>query len=502
MTTRLAVKPGGLHRGGRHRKARAAAGRDGDPVARPRALGRRLSVRANFVWVTASAVLFQLCQWLMLASFARSAGSEAVGSFAFALAVTSPPILLANLNLRIVLSTDVRSEYPFSDYLALRICCLLAVVLFVAIVALTFCGSTAAALMIVAVVVAKAFDAVSDIIYGVLQKYETMNRIAVSRTAQGILQLVALVLAFHVTGDVLHATLAWAAMSAAITLTYDVRSVVFVVRRSPEEFQLAARSGLLPRLRRLFRASLPLAGTGVVGSLLSNSPIYLLKYWRSAAEVGLYSVQLRLVWVVGLAFTAFVQAATPRLAHYFADRNKRFWGVLRFMVFAAVANGSAGLAVAVVAGKPVLEAVYGPEYSDVRLLAILAFGAGMNLVSLSLGAAIFAARIFNVQFWIALVQFLVTLVASAMLIPFGGTSGAAVAFAAGICVYVALLVVVVARRLRQREWQVSRLPAALAGVPEPRNGVQRPDPSPDPNPGPGLAARPDRAAREGAERAT
>ncbi len=58
-----------------------------------------------------------VCSW-----FWRTSGTpEAVGRFALGLAITTPIILFANLQLRAIQATDVRSEYLFRDYLGLRV---------------------------------------------------------------------------------------------------------------------------------------------------------------------------------------------------------------------------------------------------------------------------------------------------------------------------------------------------------------------------------------------
>ncbi len=433
----------------------------------PMAYGR-LSVRANFAWVAASTVLFQMCQWLMLATLARSAGSSAVGIFAFALAVTSPPILLANLNLRIVLATDVRSEFVFLEYLTLRICSLLVSLAAVFVAVLLFCRSAGEAELIVAVALAKTFDSVSDIVYGLLQKYEKMDRIAVSRLAQGVLQFFALFFSFQVTHDLLSAVLAWTAMSAAITLSYDLRSVFLIRRKWPGEMSRTSLRRPFSRIGELFRISLPLAGTAALGALISNIPVYALNHWRTPGEVGVFSAQMRLVTVISLAFAALVQASTPRLAHYFTEKNEGFFRLLRLMIAAALVNGMCGLVVVLLGGRMLLRLLYGAEYEDEGLLVILVLAVALNLVSVVLGMAVSAARIFKIQFWIGLVQLAVTVGFLIILTPNMGARGAAIAFLVGICVYSSLLGVAISEIITPRGWGLRGKHSAARKNPVPR----------------------------------
>lgn len=399
----------------------------------------RASVRANVAWTTISTLFFQVCQWLMLAILARLADAATVGSFSYALAATAPIILLANLNLRVVLSTDVRSEFAFTDYFTLRLFFLLISLVGVAASSMILCRTWREAALFIIVTGAKVFDAVSEIIYGLLQKYEYMKRVAVSLLTQGILQLLALYIGFQLTHDLLLTVLCWLLMSAATTLCYDFRSVSLIVREFPGEVAILSQRRLRSHVLPLFRQALPLAGMAVIGTLVVNTPIYLLNYWRSPTEVGIFSAQLRLAMVIGLAFTALGHVVIPRLARCFGADSARFWRLLYMMLAIAVANGLLCLLAALLCGGAMLRLLYGHEYEDVDLLVVLIAGAGLNLIAMSFSGAMLAARIYVEQFWSVVIQLAVTAGVSALLVPELGTSGAALGFLAGIGVYAALL---------------------------------------------------------------
>ncbi|WP_261556533.1 hypothetical protein [Frankia tisae] len=439
----------------------------------------RLSMRTNFAWVAGSSILFQGCQWLIVASLAHMSGSATVGRFAFALAVTAPPFLLANLSLRVVLATDARSQFRFVDYLALRLCCLLLTVVGILAGALLACRSRSEAMLITAVAAAKTCDSVSDIVYGLLQKYEKMDRIAVSRVAQGTLQFLAFFAAYRVSESLLVAVAAWGAMSAAITLSYDLRSIRMIVGRWPQEMVRGDGPDRLgTRMGRLLRLSAPLAGTAVLGALIGNVPIYVLNHWQSANEVGVFSAQMRLVMALGLAFAALMDVVTPRLASYHAQAPAEFLRLLRTMLLIGVGNAVLGLVGAVFAGGGILRVLYGPEYAEPGVFVILVGGMGVNLLAVVLASTLAAARIYTAQFWAGLVQFAVTVGLLVGLVPRMGVSGAATAFIAGLGCYAGVLALCVRRLLRSLSDAAGQAePVSLRDlqIPLPRAG--HPDPA-------------------------
>jgi O-antigen/teichoic acid export membrane protein len=116
---------------------------------------------------------------------------------------------------------------------------------------------------------------------------------------------------------------------------------------------------------------------------------------------------------------ALGQAATPRLARYYAAGDQEaFLKLLRQLGVIGVALGGAGVVIALGAGHTLLSLLYGPAYgarSDVFVWIAMAGGVGY-LASI-LGYAMMAARYFAVQLPLFLVCDLATVAACAVLVP-------------------------------------------------------------------------------------
>jgi O-antigen/teichoic acid export membrane protein len=130
----------------------------------------------------------------MLVVLARLGNPRMVGDFAFALALTAPVFVFATLNMRTVQATDQRGQFLFGDYVYLRIMALFGAGAAVACALVLGAYERHILLTVVLVASAKTFDALSDVVYGLLQQHERMRRIAVSRMLQGALQLIGLAL--------------------------------------------------------------------------------------------------------------------------------------------------------------------------------------------------------------------------------------------------------------------------------------------------------------------
>src|SRR5205085_1285623 len=79
------------------------------------------TLRGDFTWTFVGNTVLAACQWAVLMLLAKRGSPELVGHYSFAVAVATPVIAFANLQLRSVQMTDVRVEYSFGDYLGFRL---------------------------------------------------------------------------------------------------------------------------------------------------------------------------------------------------------------------------------------------------------------------------------------------------------------------------------------------------------------------------------------------
>jgi O-antigen/teichoic acid export membrane protein len=415
---------------------------DGRPATAP-----PLSLPASFSWSLAGNVVYAACQWAMLVVLAKLGSTEAVGRFSLGLAVTAPVILLAGLQLRTVQATDHRDRFRFGDYLGLR---LLTTALALAAVGLIVAAAgygRETALVVLAVGLGKAFEAVADVYYGLFQQRERMERVARALMLQGVLGLAALAVLLHLTGSLVWATAGWAAAAALALTAYTL----------PAARALARADALRPRwepraLGRLAWLALPLGVVMMLVSLNTNLPRYFIEGERGERELGIFSAIAYLMAAGNTVVAALGQAVSPRLAKHFAAGDRRaFAALLGKLVGVAVLVGAAGVAVALAAGRPLLTLLYRPEYADHESLLLWVMAAsGLGYVASFLGYGMSAARYFRAQLPLFAAVALVTAAACAVLVPRFGLVGGAVACLVAAAVQVVGSGAVLAHALSRR----------------------------------------------------
>jgi O-antigen/teichoic acid export membrane protein len=385
----------------------------------------------------------------MLAVLARVGDSGTVGRFALGLAIATPVVMLANLQLRNVLVSDVRDRFAFGDYLALRmITTALALSAIAAIAALGGFGPATAS-AILAVGAAKCVEAMGDLVHGLLQRHERMDRVAASLIASAALSLAALGATFAATRSLTAAVLALSAAWATRLIAFDVPAAAALVAGGVR--------GLRPRwdpatMRSLAWLALPLGVNMMLLSLNVNIPRYFIEGALGERGLGVFAAISYPLIAGTMLLNSLGQAAIPRLASAFADSDDQgFRSQVARMSLAAAVVGAAGVALAVAAGRPILSLLYGPGYAEAAgPFAWLAVAAAAGFVATPLGYAMTAARAFRPQAPLFAAVATTTLVGAACLVPAFGLTGAAWAILASQVVQIAGSLLVVARAFSSR----------------------------------------------------
>lgn len=410
----------------------------------------RLSLRANFSWTFVGNIVYSASQWGMLIALANFGTPEIVGQFALALAITAPVIMFTNLQLRVVQATDARREYDFSDYFGLRLLMTpLAWVLIIGIALIS--GYRTETILVIAIVgLAKAFESISDVFYGLLQQRERMDRMAISMMLKGPLSLVTLIIGLILTQSIIGAVIGLALAWVLVLIIIDVPSGSSVLKtaNTKRDNQEQLRPRWIPKVQwTLFWNTLPMGIVMMLISLNTSIPRYFIEYYHGEEALGIFS-SIAYLMVAGITIVAALgTSASPQLSQYIAAGNmNRFRNLLLKLLGVALFLGVSGFLVAWFGGNLILGFIYGEEYavySDVLIWIMVA--AGIGYMSSFLGYAMTAARYFRTQLVIFIIVALATGILSAYLIPQMGLLGGAIALILSAIIQFLCSVIVVIR---------------------------------------------------------
>ena len=400
---------------------------------------KRESLRASFLRVSAGYAVYAFAQWATVAVLAKLGTAELVGQYAFAVALITPVLMLAQTNLRSLLATDVTGQHPFRDYRNLRFLTLTLGMIVIAVLAAqkTLFGPTPSTdrfWVIVLVGLIQAGEWVADIYYGRMQQSERTSRMAPSLIARGTLGILALAVTLRLTHSLVAALLCAFLFRTLVYFVYDstigMRGIAEVL---PAKFAQPDRQEQARVQWSIFKQALPLGVVLMLGALVTNTPRYFLAAHNGERALGIFSAIFSLATAGNLVVTSLGQSAVPKLARLYTSGDVPGFQSLSFKIAGLGAGlGLLGIAGVLLMGRWAVSLLYRPEYAQQQdfLLAAVA-AAGIGFAASLLGYSITAARRFKEQMPLQVGCLAGTALVAYFLVPRLGLVGAALSVGIG-----------------------------------------------------------------------
>lgn len=390
------------------------------------------SLRRNFSWTLLGNVYFTACRWAFVVILSKLGTLEMVGTFALALAVTSPVIMFSNLQLRPIQAIDVAHRFHFRDYFGLRL--LATALACIGVVGFTAFGTSdpTTRLVINLFMIAKAIEAVSDVIYGQMQQHEKMQQISLSLIGRGTASLMLLAAFVRLTGQLSWGVAGIAIGWLAVLLCYDIPRVYRELCEDEGEtggsFACITPSLHYRETAALLVLAVPMGAVMMLSSLSAQMPVYFVEKYLGRDEVAVFAGCIYIVVAQNMLMTSLGQAAAPRMATLFAHgRTSDLLRLITRLSLIGCAIGLMGVVVCWFWGDLVLSLLYSSRFSQYApILVISMLAAVVQNVSCIFGYALTAVRAFRVQVPLFIGVLAATTLFCFWLVPGNGLMGAAI----------------------------------------------------------------------------
>jgi len=416
-------------------------------IDRTRPLGR------NVAFSLIGNAVFQFCMWAMVSAIAKLGTKVLVGEYTFALAITAPVFFFASLNLRTVQATDARERHKFGEYLGLRLVALAASIALIAAIGIvmhllppkhdgTVLMNDESLAVLCWVTLARSFDWVSDLIYGLELHHERMDLVSRSMILRGSLQLLILGPAMLLTRSIVVSVACVALASAISTIINDCRYASIILSHDNDKSRRIRWSAILPSwdidvMKTLTLLSLPLGVAALLGMLNVSIPRFFLQFYGGSAQVGVFSAMANLLYFMGLISASTLQGIMPRLAHCLDVADiPQFWRIAARAMLVSIACGVAGILMAHFFGPRLLALLYKADYGGhPHAFEWIMAAAAMYYIASAFGCFLQAGRIFKPQPVVYGLSVLACILLCWYLVPRYGIIGGAWAYFGTNCVW-------------------------------------------------------------------
>ncbi len=402
---------------------------------------QKLSLKANFSWALIGNFIDGFCQWGILVVIVKMGTPEMVGAFALGIAVCAPIMNFALLDLRTVQATDTRDDFLFSSYINLSTITATTGLIIIIGITLGFYNYGNNLSVIIFLGLFKLMENISMTYYGLFQKNEKMNYIAISLIVKGFLSLLMVILIMYFYRSIVFATLSLAFSWGLVMLLYDKKIADRILSRTEypdgkschnysETKKIITKSYMEPAiLKKLFLLSLPLGFALLIASLNANIPRYFVERFLNLRDLGIFTAMVYLA-AIGIRFVmSLMQAFMPRLAKYFNTlKKKEFYNLYIKQLIIVVTTGLASLLLVALFGKQLVAIIYTAEYvgySDILIwVMIFAF---FEYMCIFLRNIMIISRLLKTDMAIRCVSLFILVLMCAIFIPTKGLFGAIIA---------------------------------------------------------------------------
>lgn len=399
------------------------------------------SLKKNMLYGFIGNVIFALTQWGIVAVVARLGTPEEVGAVTIATALVTPIFFLSGMSLRHGHAVDDLTEFTRQDYFTLRlVSSLLAMGLIAALVA-TWYGDRDSLIRssVLAFMLVKYVGSQSEMNYGVFQREQRMDFVALSFAARGLLGLASFATVYAIAGTLWMAFLAEAVTWAATVWLVDYR---FMARLGVSNRFSGVLAANPRRIGRLVAWMLPLGLAGFLMNASASAPRLVLERYVDLQVVGVFGAIAYINTALAMISNAIGAASVVRLRKAVREgRRRRFQKLSLQLVGLSFLLGVALVAIVAFAGDVILTLLYGPAFANAGLFLIVISATALQVASAPLQFSLTAGHAYWRRLGINGAAFLLTLVSALVLVPDTGAQGAAWAMIVGAATRFLLLAV-------------------------------------------------------------
>jgi O-antigen/teichoic acid export membrane protein len=386
-----------------------------------------LSFRKNFSWTFIGNLMYSLFQWVILTIIVKLGTKEDLGVFGLATAICAPIILFASLQLRMLLATDAKREYDFSDYLTLRFLTSILAILVIVLTGMVSVSWNEVLLVVILTGLSKYFETMSEIYHGYFQIRDRMDLVAYSMIYRGILNCIFVAISYLIWQSITAASVGLVLAGIVMLSFYDRAYCIKLAKDDPQINKDSFRLNYnWSKLKQLVIMSLPLGGVILSTTLQVNVPRYFIQGYMGEGMLGIF-VALSYLLVIGQTFVlALVRPSSTTLSRYYANGNRRaFIKLTNRLIILIGGIGFLGVFFSLTIGKELLTLLYTSEYADYsKEFVIIMIAGSIRQVSLVLGAANTACKALKEQAIPAVLELVAITVGCWLLVPNYGLMGA------------------------------------------------------------------------------
>lgn len=374
------------------------------------------SLRSVLARLTAGNLAYLGAQFLSFMALTQWASVAEVGRFSWALALTSPLFLLADMRTRQIQLSTTSAQISYRSFLMQRIAVQAGALPIVFMLGLWFSPDDTTTKIVMGLALLKGVEGVMNVSIGEHMRREHAGRVAMIQLARGIIYGVSFSLSIFFTSKA-----SVAVSVTAVALLIPMLVAHFTIAR--ESRQLRASKG---QIIDLTKQAWPLGIGFFIAAVTINGPRFLIEVFHGVESLAVFTAVSYVIVLANTVVDSVTQGIMPRFAGYWrSGRGGHALAVTKRIGLIVACLGMAGLLLAVILGDKVLVLLYGEHYGGGQLVLIALFcSATLQYVASTLRSTLIAGGLRVGVLWTSIFNLFITMGIASIWVPTGGPESA------------------------------------------------------------------------------
>lgn len=297
-------------------------------------------------------------------------GMDEAGIFTYAFSLCCLFYVFACFFNRTFQITNESEKYNFNDFLSTRLVFSGGTLILALFFSILNGFSFLKIMTIFLLMVFRAIEAISECVYGKLQKEDKLYKTGISLTIKAILGLGTFILLDYLTKNLLFGIIGIIFINIFVLIFYDGINLRKISRNV---FAFSAKN-----IKRIIKISLPVMLFTALSVYLTNCPKYLMTYFESNEMQTIFGILIMPATVISLMssylINPFISKLTTLLKRKEIDKFKK---TSASIILVMVGIGALAVGVCSIIGIPILNFIYSLELSKYKNFLLLAVAAAV-----------------------------------------------------------------------------------------------------------------------------
>lgn len=323
----------------------------------------------NFIWNTLGTGLNAFTSLFFMIIVTRINGVDTAGVFSIAFSTATILYSFGIYAGRIYQVTELNKEISDKDFIASRI--ITSVLMIISL--LVFCVfrryEIDKIIVFLLLTIYKALEAFSDVIYGILQKHDKLDKVGKSLFMKSILSICAFFILNFITKNVVLSIISMIIVCIIVIICYDFRKVYSYI-----DFKKRVNS---ENVWNIYKKGFFICAISFLGMYVLNAPKYAIDTYLASEFQTIFGIIVMPATVIGLVAQFLIYPYLNQIVELYKQKDLKNLKKLLFKIIAfVVAFGIVSALLGYLLGTQILGFVYGVDLSMYKLgLAIIIISA-------------------------------------------------------------------------------------------------------------------------------